>query len=87
MAKVKQKEGGIIHGADIKFKYTTGGSRNAKKIRKKGKGSRTPGNKKRSDTCQLTSVGGLPRKAFMKARSYKLKQYPEWCDFIAKLNK
>lgn len=60
------------------------------KVRQKHKasrGSRTPGSSKRSDTCQLTSVGGLPRKAFMRARSYKMREYPTWVKFVSDLNK
>lgn len=83
---VKIKGKVIPQGKDILTRYLAGGSWKAKKFAK-GKGSQTPGNKKRSDTCQLSPVGGLPRKAFMKARSYKLRQYPEWVAFVTQLNK
>jgi hypothetical protein len=82
--KIKGKE--IYHGADILKRYLHGGTWKSK-IFKKGKGSQTPGNKKRSDTCQLSSIGGLPRKVYSKARSYKLRQYAEYCDFMTRVNK
>ena len=75
----------IVQGADILPRYQHGGSRNARKVQK-GKGSQTPG-KKKGPTCQLTPVGGYPRKAFLRSRSYKMGEaYSEWCRFMDGLN-
>lgn len=86
MAGVKLKGKEILQGTDILKRHLHMGTWKMKK-KQKSKGSQTPGKTKRSDTCQLTPVGGLPRKAFTRARSYKMKQYPEWVDFVTKLNK
>ena len=56
-----------------------------KKMEKKAKGSQTPGHKKRADTCQSTSIGGLPRKAYTASRGYKLRNYHEFCEHSDRL--
>lgn len=72
------------HG--VLSRYLAGGTWMAYQAPRKGKSSQTPGSKKAADTCQLTPVGGIPRKAFMRSRSYKLgKAYTEWCRFTDKL--
>jgi len=60
----------IRPGADILTRYQHGAGLYARRIRKE-KGSRTPGSKKRSDTCQLSPIGGMPRKFFMYSRAPK----------------
>ena len=47
--------------------------------------SQTPGNQK-TKHCQLLSIGGLPRKAYIRARAYKLRGYGEFCAFADKAN-
>ena len=68
-------------------KYRSGGQWNRHKIKKIGKRSVTPG-KIKGETCSLTSIGGLPRKAFTKSRSYKLgKLYELFCNFSDRVNR
>ena len=57
-----------------------------REARKGSKASRTPGEKKRADTCQLSSIGGRPRKFWVGARSFKDKRYGDFCDFSMKVN-
>jgi hypothetical protein len=47
--------------------------------------SQTPGTQKVA-TCQLLSIGGNPRKAYIKARGYKLKGYSEFCAWSDSVN-
>ena len=65
--------------ASVKPRHLTGGMWKRRKL-SKGKGSQTPGSAK-VHTCQLTSIGGLPRKAFMRSRSYKYREYSAWIKF------
>lgn len=66
---------------------STMGGWNQRKIEKRGKRSVTPGKLKRDDTCQLTSIGGKPRKFFMRSRSYKDRSgYTAFCSFSDKVN-
>jgi len=41
----------------------------------------------KSKTCSLSSIGGLPRKAYTAARGYKLRGYSEFCAFGDKVNR
>ncbi len=70
---------------EIKKKYLAGSTYTPGKLRRTG-GSQTPGHKKNAKTCQLTTIGGLPRKAFARARSRKYKQYEAYCEFFDKIN-
>ena len=57
-------------------------------MRRKGlsfRASQTPG-KSKVETCQLISIGGLPRKAYCKGRGYKLRNYGEFCAFGDRVN-
>ncbi len=56
-------------------------------MRRKGQcRSQTEGKTKRSDTCQLKTIGGLPRKAYCAARGYKLRNYHLFCAHANKVN-
>jgi hypothetical protein len=74
----------IQRGKDILPRYLHGASFRARKAEKKS--SQTPG-KKKAISCQLTLVGGLPRKAWSRSRSYKNKRYSVYCAFMDSLNK
>ena len=47
--------------------------------------SQTPG-KDKVITCQLTAIGGFPRKAYIRSRAYKLRGYAEFCAFADSVN-
>jgi hypothetical protein len=72
--------------SNINVRHMAGGTWNKRKIAKKGRGSQTPGNKKRKDTCQLSPVGGLPRKYWARSRSYKDRSYGDYCRTMDKYN-
>ena len=48
--------------------------------------SQTPGIKKDRRRCRLTSIGALPRKAWIRARAYKHKNYDVWCSYVDDVN-
>ena len=68
----------------VKEKYRAGGQWK-RRIIKKTRGSQTPG-KIKGPTCSLTPIAGLPRKAFMRSRAYKMKQYEAFCKFTDTVN-
>lgn len=48
--------------------------------------SQTPGHLKNPTTCQLTPIGGLPRKFWGSGRSYKHKNYTMYCTYMDRVN-
>lgn len=61
--------------SEVKEKYKSGSMYKAKKIKQIGKASRTPGRLK-GETCKTTP---LQRWMAKHGRSYKHKEYGEWC--------
>lgn len=80
----------VMAGEDKEIlpRYLAGSTWNARRIAKRNKGSQTPGSKKSALTCQLGPIGGLPRKAFARSRSYKYgAAYAAYCEFGDKVNR
>lgn len=47
--------------------------------------SQTPGSAK-NEYCKKTTIGGVPRSAYIRSRGYKLKTYHIWCAFVDRAN-
>lgn len=73
-------------GNDVLSRYLHGGSYHAVLAKKKVRASQTPGSKKRADTCRLSPIGGMPRKFFMRSKSYKHPAYVAWVAHCNKVN-
>lgn len=54
------------------------GNWHAKRRFRTSRASQTPGIKKDRLRCRLTSIGSLPRKAWVRSRAYKHKTYSTW---------
>lgn len=76
----------IREGSDILRRHLAGGTWKRRKIEKKNKGKQTPGRLKDKLRCQLTPIGGQPRKFFMQSRSYRHPSYSEFETFCRKIN-
>lgn len=59
---------------------------NRRKRQKGSRASQTPG-KLKNEHCQLTSIGGQPRKYWIRSRSYKHRNYATWVEFSNAANK
>jgi len=57
------------------------GNWKAKSRLRTNRASQTPGIKKDRRRCQLSFIGSLPRKAWIKARAYKHKTYGVWLKY------
>lgn len=71
--------------AEICKKYLAGSTYTPGKLRRAGS-RQTPGSIKRKDTCQLTPIAGMPRKFWLKSKSYKHPKYNQFCAFQDKVN-